>query len=148
MPGPCEVCSSEPSKYRCPTCELMSCSLACAQSHKIYCAPKPTPANGELSEGSTIAHQVPGGTGMNGGAEETEKKTEVSFPASSEIKELLHHHPQLRSQLYEIYRSTQEEEWVEWYNPPSKGRPHGRGGRPPLAAVEGPGLRRRVLTGD
>lgn len=23
MPGSCEVCSSEPSKYRCPTCELM-----------------------------------------------------------------------------------------------------------------------------
>jgi hypothetical protein len=28
MPGSCEVCSSEPSKYRCPTCELMRYMIA------------------------------------------------------------------------------------------------------------------------
>lgn len=28
MPGSCEVCSSEPSKYRCPTCELMRYDLS------------------------------------------------------------------------------------------------------------------------
>ncbi|KAG1675960.1 hypothetical protein FOA52_014204 [Chlamydomonas sp. UWO 241] len=37
MPAPrpmCEVCSEEPSKYRCPGCERRTCSLACITRHK------------------------------------------------------------------------------------------------------------------
>lgn len=163
MQSSCEVCSSEPSKYRCPTCALMryelrpkeqpvrnspansplrnSCSLACTQSHKIYCAPKATSANRETSDPSIDA-QLPNGTDKDGNTENFGKRTDplssATIAASSEITELLHRHPQLRSQLHDIYRGTQEEEWVEWYNPPSRGRPHGRGGKPPARRSRGP----------
>lgn len=32
--GPCQVCNQAPSKYRCPGCNTLSCSLACSQLHK------------------------------------------------------------------------------------------------------------------
>lgn len=32
--GPCDSCSVAESKYRCPRCEVTSCSLECVQSHK------------------------------------------------------------------------------------------------------------------
>lgn len=32
--GPCDSCSIAESKYRCPRCEVTSCSLECVQSHK------------------------------------------------------------------------------------------------------------------
>eukprot|EP00095_Tigriopus_kingsejongensis_P008814 maker-scaffold646_size120253-snap-gene-0.21 protein:Tk08814 transcript:maker-scaffold646_size120253-snap-gene-0.21-mRNA-1 annotation:"box c d snorna protein 1" len=32
--GPCQSCSESESKYRCPRCEVTSCSSACVQTHK------------------------------------------------------------------------------------------------------------------
>ncbi|KAF7719962.1 Zinc finger HIT-type domain-containing protein [Penicillium ucsense] len=135
MPGVCEVCSTEPSKYRCPTCSLMSCSLACTQSHKIYCAPKPeatnnvpttpsdTPAGdlmsgqtNDVSAGDTPTVQV-GGTNV------------ATIASSAQVQALLSRYPELRSQLSEIFHATEEDEWQEWYTPSTRGRPHGRGGR-------------------
>ncbi|KAJ5503469.1 hypothetical protein N7463_006343 [Penicillium fimorum] len=139
MPGSCEVCSLEPSKYRCPTCGLLSCSLACTQSHKIYCAPK-APSNEEPS--NTPAPDVdptpendPNGpvpaepTGTNAPA-----TTPAAVGASSEMKELLTQYPELRSQLQDMFQSTLEEEWVESYTAPARGCGRGRGrGRGGLA---------------
>jgi hypothetical protein len=30
----CEICSEQPAKYRCPGCEIRSCSLDCSKKHK------------------------------------------------------------------------------------------------------------------
>ncbi|PYH96341.1 HIT finger domain protein [Aspergillus ellipticus CBS 707.79] len=136
MPGNCEVCVSEPSKYRCPTCGLMSCSLACTQSHKIYCAPKaqspkpsdqtvdtqplPTEANGDAT--SETAPKVRNGLDLK------------SLGSSPELQELLDRFPSLREQLYDIYKATLEEEWVETQNHAGhhagRGRHFGRGKGP------------------
>ena len=70
----------------------------------------------------------------------TDKKNETSpatIAGSSELQELLSRYPQLRSQLQEIYQATQEEEWQEWYTPPTRGRPYGRGGRGPSRRSRG-----------
>ncbi|KAJ6080310.1 hypothetical protein N7467_010063 [Penicillium canescens] len=126
MPGSCEVCSSEPSKYRCPTCELMSCSLACTQSHKIYCALK-APSN-EGSSNPPDADPSPQNGDENAEPTESKRPTNVAAVATSaQIKELLEKYPQLRSQLQEIYQATLEEEWVEWHTTPIRGRGRGRG---------------------
>lgn len=37
-----------------------------------------------------------------------------------------------------MYRSTLEDEWVEWYTPPARGRGHGRGGKMPARRSRGP----------
>ena len=31
---PCEVCGNAPHKYRCPSCSIRTCSLACCNRHK------------------------------------------------------------------------------------------------------------------
>ncbi|PYH78253.1 HIT finger domain protein [Aspergillus uvarum CBS 121591] len=123
MPGTCEVCVSEPSKYRCPTCGLMSCSLACTQSHKIYCAPKALPPNpSEDQEPSAAA------IGDTSEAEMPQTETALdikSLGTSSQLKELLDRFPSLRDQLQDIYQATLEEEWQE--TQPYAGRPRGFG---------------------
>jgi hypothetical protein len=93
-----------------------SCSLACTQSHKIYCASKAL-SNAEPS--NTPAPDVdPTPENDTNGPEATEPTaahppamTPAAVAASSEMKELLSEHPELRSQLQEMYQSTLEEEW-------------------------------------
>ncbi|KAJ5206820.1 hypothetical protein N7472_003268 [Penicillium cf. griseofulvum] len=117
MPGSCEVCSLEPSKYRCPTCALLSCSLACTQSHKIYCAPK-APSNEEPS--NTPATNVDATPENEANAPTPAEPTGTNAPAitpaevgaSSEMKELLSQYPELRSLLQDMFQSTLEEEWL------------------------------------
>ncbi|KAJ5678358.1 uncharacterized protein N7477_003991 [Penicillium maclennaniae] len=142
MAGSCEVCSLEPSKYRCPTCAVMSCSLACTQSHKIYCAPKAAPAHETPDVPATTETISPLQNGDHTQeAVNHETNQYQSFPGSmatfQDLKELLLRHPQLRDQLHEIYRGTQEDQWVEWYTPPTRGRGHGRGGRAPTRRSRG-----------
>ena len=31
----CSVCAEAEHKYRCPRCQVLTCSLACVKSHKI-----------------------------------------------------------------------------------------------------------------
>lgn len=35
----CQVCEKSEKKYRCPTCKINYCSVACFSSHKASCAP-------------------------------------------------------------------------------------------------------------
>lgn len=128
MPNTCEVCASEPSKYRCPTCGLMSCSLACTQSHKIYCAAK-TPSlktsnevNDEIQHHPENADGLPGGT-MHEAPNGVDPRTLGSSP---QLKELFECYPALRDQLQDIYKATLEEEWIETQMQGGR-RPFGRG---------------------
>ncbi|XP_031371726.1 zinc finger HIT domain-containing protein 3-like [Punica granatum] len=40
----CQVCCQAPSKYKCPSCYLPYCSLACFKRHKEIPCAKPTPS--------------------------------------------------------------------------------------------------------
>lgn len=103
-----------------------SCSLGCTQSHKIYCEPKLESA----SESTTAAAAISEST-------QPPKKKNDHLPdletlgTSPELHELFTRYPQLRSQLYDIYKTTLEEEWVEFQPQPGRGRGgngRGRGG--------------------
>ncbi|KJK65303.1 HIT zinc finger [Aspergillus parasiticus SU-1] len=127
MPNTCEVCASEPSKYRCPTCGLLSCSLACTQSHKIYCAPKePSSKTSEEVNGTgNQPEEVNGHTGEN--THESQNDTDPrALGSSPQLKELFDRYPALRDQLRDIYKATLEEEWVETQVHGGR-RPFGRG---------------------
>ncbi|KAE8379105.1 hypothetical protein BDV26DRAFT_174399 [Aspergillus bertholletiae] len=127
MPNTCEVCASEPSKYRCPTCGLMSCSLACTQSHKIYCAPKvpsPKPSD-EVKSAQNQLEEVNGDIGED--AHELRNGTDPrALGSSPQLMDLLDRYPALRDQLRDIYKATLEEEWVETQVQGGR-RPFGRG---------------------
>lgn len=138
------MCSHEvkivPSRYpvafgsaRCLILFLFSCSLACSQSHKIYCAPKATPSN-EDSKATSTAVTAPtspqnGATAAGNPTSKVNEPSTATIALSPELQALLSRYPQLRDQLLDIYQATQEEEWQEWYTPPTRGRPYGRGSR-------------------
>ncbi|KAL4806869.1 hypothetical protein BDV18DRAFT_138360 [Aspergillus unguis] len=128
MANLCEVCTSEPFKYRCPTCELMSCSLACTRTHKINCAPK-APKTDETT-GAQSQPQPSEASGYTAGGErQTVPNGQSLAPRhlSAQIKGLLNRHPQLRDQLRDVYQATLEEQWVEGPAPPNRQRSFGRG---------------------
>lgn len=75
----------------------------------------------------------------DGALSKGDKSTPASIANSPELTELFRRHPKLRDQLSEIYKSTLEDEWMEWYTPPSRGgRFNGRGGRAPARRSRGP----------
>ncbi|EEH38057.1 hypothetical protein PAAG_00978 [Paracoccidioides lutzii Pb01] len=145
----CEVCSNEPSKYRCPVCSAQSCSLACTQAHRIYCTPKAREEHApEPKEQNGLSDTLQNGTaaathgGVNGGVDLTttnpprnsnSAKATLNFSfsdlqSSQELKNLFIRYPALRSKLRDIYRLTLEEEWVEIkHNNYGRGRGRGRG---------------------
>ncbi|KAL3454512.1 hypothetical protein BJX65DRAFT_260633 [Aspergillus insuetus] len=132
MSGLCEVCASEPSKYRCPTCEISSCSLACTRTHKIYCAPKApsteatnTPSD-SLPQPDQAASLV---AGENSQTAQNGHRMATREP-SAEIKDLLKQYPMLGDQLRDIYTATLQEQWVEGPVHGDRPRYHGRG-KPP-----------------
>ncbi|EYU46363.1 hypothetical protein ABFS82_04G049000 [Erythranthe guttata] len=52
-PKKCEVCDKSQSKYKCPTCLIPYCSLACFKKHKVIPCTKPESVNEEK------VHSVP-----------------------------------------------------------------------------------------
>ncbi|KAL4886782.1 hypothetical protein BJY04DRAFT_178337 [Aspergillus karnatakaensis] len=111
MTSLCEVCAAEPFKYRCPTCGLMSCSLACTRTHKIYCAPKPTTDDASISQPQTEGAAGEGVIEDEHTAHEGQTLTPCEL--SPRIKELLERYPSLRNQLRDVYTATLQEQWVE-----------------------------------
>ncbi|KAL2821367.1 hypothetical protein BDW59DRAFT_110410 [Aspergillus cavernicola] len=115
MTSPCEVCASEPFKYRCPTCGLMSCSLACTRTHKIYCAPK-APSTDPSNEATDTQPQLEEANRYVAGEEgQMARNGHNSTPRelSSQIKDLIEGYSPLRDQLRDIYTATLQEQWVE-----------------------------------
>ncbi|OJD17817.1 hypothetical protein AJ78_02116 [Emergomyces pasteurianus Ep9510] len=148
----CEVCSTEPSKYRCPTCNVQSCSLSCTQFHKIQCTPK-APEQGhepqkltglhdnvqndtsEATSGDTCEGTSPANLQLpNNLPNSNTPKAALQFKnleSSQELSDLFARYPTLRPQLREIYKITLEEEWVEMKQSNygrGRGRGRGRGG--------------------
>lgn len=123
------ACATNPISIRTlakPVLSTISCSLGCTQSHKIYCEPESQVQNVSELATATTANTI---------AETTNKNNPRQLPnleilgTSSELQNLFAQYPQLRSQLYDIYKTTLEEEWVEFQPQPSRGRGRGRGGR-------------------
>ena len=107
---------------------MISCSLGCTQSHKIYCTPKPQSQSQDPSEPTTTTphHET-----------DTDEKQKhlpnlEALGKSPELQDLLRQYPQLPDHLRDIYKTTLEEKWVEVQAQPpqaGRGRHNGRGGR-------------------
>lgn len=61
MKQACEVCKSKHAKYKCPTCRLPFCSVACSKTHKSTpCKPpekQPQPSSGVVNKAQARAAQ-------------------------------------------------------------------------------------------
>ncbi|KAE8146145.1 HIT finger domain protein [Aspergillus avenaceus] len=115
-----------------------SCSLACTQSHKIYCAPKEAPPK-EETDNHTPPDQANGQTGDQVQDHEVQNRHDPQALASSpQLKELFDRYHALRDELREIYKATLEEEWVETQ---IQRRPFGRG--KPIQRNRGPWTREK-----
>jgi len=149
MQNNCQVCSSQPSKYTCPKCGLLTCSLGCTQSHKAACTPKRVPLSPNqhtqtLDDGLPVNRdKTEQGNSPSPEVTTANKSNNASLrlediAASDQLKYLFEAHPTLRQKLREIYWSTLEEAWPsspvdqeQWTAEYSRGRGshRGRGGR-------------------
>eukprot|EP00268_Persea_americana_P022977 TRINITY_DN22715_c0_g1_i3.p1 TRINITY_DN22715_c0_g1~~TRINITY_DN22715_c0_g1_i3.p1 ORF type:complete len:202 (+),score=43.53 TRINITY_DN22715_c0_g1_i3:160-765(+) len=57
-PKQCEVCKDAQSKYKCPSCLIPYCSLACFKKHKEIPCTKSLPSNGESLKSSATPPPV------------------------------------------------------------------------------------------
>jgi hypothetical protein len=109
---------------------VSSCSLACTQSHKIYCAPKPqAPEPTSPTDAIQTPHNVTSEQEANDSSNAQARQNGYSVEAiasSTQIKDLLAQSPQLRDCLRDIYKITLEEEWIE-QGPAGRSRPYHRG---------------------
>ncbi|KAL4993827.1 hypothetical protein BDV10DRAFT_16158 [Aspergillus recurvatus] len=141
MASLCEVCASEPFKYRCPTCGLMSCSLGCTRTHKIYCAPK-APRNLEGATEPQMQHsEANGHVASEAGQAVANGHDFTTQGLSTQIKDLFERYPPLRDQLRDIYKATLEEQWVE--GPVYNDRPRHFGRGKPPSRSHGPWTREK-----
>lgn len=118
---------------------MISCSLGCTQSHKIYCAPKPI-SQDSLKAGTNQdtandhvnndpQPKIDTTNGFSGRKQQDQLPHLETLGTSSELQDLFCQYPQLRFQLRDIYQTTLEEEWVE-VQPVGGGGGGFRGGRP------------------
>ncbi|OCK85712.1 hypothetical protein K432DRAFT_421536 [Lepidopterella palustris CBS 459.81] len=96
----CGICSQQPPKYKCPTCRLPYCSLACFKSHK------------PLHDASRAA-LPPAETSISAPTQNTPAQNPRPPPAdfsalltNPSIQALLTTHPTLRDDLRKIYAAT------------------------------------------
>ncbi|KAK8858452.1 hypothetical protein IAR55_002679 [Kwoniella newhampshirensis] len=90
----CQVCSSQPSKYRCSACLVRYCSVPCYKEHKVTCwtttsqpqppAPEPAPL---LREEDTLLEPAP----------EPELETQPATQPQDESNTSPSPHPQLQT---------------------------------------------------
>ncbi|KZF19986.1 hypothetical protein L228DRAFT_250404 [Xylona heveae TC161] len=142
----CEVCNQEVSKYKCPTCRLQYCSIACYKKHKtahevssggdVQAAPFAQLSSAGFEAAST---NVPSPIVDTPETKPPQATVEgfAALPASEELAQLLKAYPNLQKQLHEIYECTLETAAASSFLPRHessrgrgfRGRGRGRGGR-------------------
>ncbi|RMZ74299.1 HIT finger domain [Pyrenophora seminiperda CCB06] len=101
----CGVCASEPKKYKCPTCALPYCSLACFKTHK------PTHSEPSTSSLPTPSHNEPALSQPSQPPAPTPRylkhRVDFSLLASNpKFQTLLKTHPALLPSLQRVYAKT------------------------------------------
>ncbi|TIA21793.1 hypothetical protein D6C83_08111 [Aureobasidium pullulans] len=104
----CGVCSQNESKYKCPSCQVRYCSIACFKQHKETHAndppkEKPAPAQPIAAETTTVPT-----TTRNALPGSTKKVDFTNFESDPELLRLLSRYPNLRIQLQSVYGLTLE----------------------------------------
>ncbi|KAH7061232.1 hypothetical protein B0J12DRAFT_565184 [Macrophomina phaseolina] len=130
MSSTCDVCGAQPHKYKCPSCTVKYCSLACFKTHKpIHDSSAPAAsasAKDPQNASATPPTQAPA-------PEQPPSDPLQRLLADPALQTLLQKHPNLRAQLLTIYTSTLEpdpDEWAEQQQQQQQsGRGRGRGGR-------------------
>lgn len=143
MSSTCEVCGSQPQKYKCPNCTTRYCSLACFKAHKpVHDNPSATAPPNPSSSSTSVPKAAPA---PQNGPQSASAPPPLTTPAPEPpgdplqrllsdpaLQALLHKHPTLRTQLHAIYTSTLEPdpgEWAEQQQRVAQQHQNARGGR-------------------
>ncbi|EON64737.1 hypothetical protein W97_03970 [Coniosporium apollinis CBS 100218] len=112
MSALCGVCSQEPPKYKCPSCELQYCSFTCYKSHKTtHEADQPRTSPSPSTAPSLPGISAPDPTASNPPTNAplpTAPLPITALPTDPTFQRLLTQRPTLRSQLRKIYTATLE----------------------------------------
>ncbi|KAI4717680.1 hypothetical protein E4T48_06109 [Aureobasidium sp. EXF-10727] len=126
----CAVCEQNESKYKCSSCRLRYCSIACFKKHKdthANDAPKEQPAQTTPSAQLTPS-DLPSLPATRTALPGSSKKIDFAgFESDPELLRLLSRYPNLRIQLQSVYGLTLEPPPQEQRSFSSRGRGRGRG---------------------
>ncbi|KAF8420039.1 hypothetical protein EV426DRAFT_700667 [Tirmania nivea] len=113
----CQLCNVTESRYKCPTCFIPYCSLACYKPHKTVHEAKPPPAPSEPPTSTTTELTSTAAPPPPEPPIPPPSATTASTPTPSRYTSLLAHPtllsqlrstPSLHSLLYQIYLTTLE----------------------------------------
>ncbi|KAG8630737.1 hypothetical protein KVT40_002356 [Elsinoe batatas] len=114
----CGVCFEQPSKYRCPTCDLRYCSIPCYKKHKVD-----HEATAEATDASTLQQDLATPKPLPGTRPRLPGQARAidftGFENDTVLLDLLRKDPSLRVKLQSIFGFTLE---------PPFGQRGGRGG--------------------
>ncbi|KAI5206893.1 hypothetical protein AUEXF2481DRAFT_7119 [Aureobasidium subglaciale EXF-2481] len=125
----CGVCQQVESKYKCPSCQLRYCSIACYKQHKethANHAPRVQDTQPTQHAQSLVPESdAPKARGALAGS--SRKIDFTGFDSDPELLRLLSRYPNLRIQLQSVYGLTLEPPPQEQRSFSSRGRGRGRG---------------------
>lgn len=104
----CGLCSTNPSKYKCPTCSIAYCSLICYKPHKVvHLSGPPSPT---LTTTTTTSTSEPPPPSAPQSTIPKARKPDKFSPLleSTEIKSLLSASPGLQARLTDVHAATVE----------------------------------------
>ncbi|GME48762.1 hypothetical protein GTA08_BOTSDO00506 [Neofusicoccum parvum] len=138
MSTTCGVCSEQPPKYKCPSCAIRYCSLACFKTHKpIHDNPAaetsaPDSPSQSASSAPTASHDGP--TTAPAAPATAPQPPQQHAPADLQrlltdpaLLALLQKNPALRTRLHAIYTSTLEPSPEAWAAQQNAAAAHHRG---------------------
>ncbi|KAF2470752.1 uncharacterized protein BDR25DRAFT_369199 [Lindgomyces ingoldianus] len=112
----CGICNTEPKKYKCPTCAIPYCSLACFKIHKpTHPDISPSTPNPTLHPTPLVIPDPPPPPPVPKYIKQ--RKDFSQFASKPQYQELLRTHPTLLSSLQRIYAATIEPRPAD--NPPT-----------------------------
>ncbi|KAI9256613.1 hypothetical protein BDA99DRAFT_143183 [Phascolomyces articulosus] len=114
----CGICSDQESKYKCPTCKIPYCSIACFKNHKLEPCQPVTETNESsssiLASSSESAErkQLPTDTADEDDTSRLTINQLTSLAHSSEVTKYLQD-PQIRDWVTRIDRSNEPEKEID-----------------------------------
>ncbi|XP_057964955.1 uncharacterized protein LOC131155674 isoform X2 [Malania oleifera] len=109
-PRQCQVCNEALSKYKCPSCLVPYCSLACFKKHKEIPCVKPVPSEEKAGVDPLLSVERP--YFVNEPSEVLEKSQLESIVSSREIRDALKDED-LQKLIQKIYCSPDAENELE-----------------------------------
>lgn len=93
----CQICKSNPSKYKCPTCSIRYCSLACYKNEELHIHSEKEPESKEVGTGISQSNEDKVSTKLKS------EKFDKIYQNSADLQDLLQYNT-VKFHLNKVYK--------------------------------------------